>query len=453
MFQAIGMGNNFYMNGLGKQSTCYANFNTQYCNTAVAANMGFNYGYKIGMTYRVQNLLQNMAGNIGQLTQALQNPNLTADEKNKIKEHIESLQKLVQKVQSGLESLPTPDQMAQVEKAAAIATQNAMTNAQEIIQKHSAGADEVAEAGADEVAEAGADEVVGSNDGKGEVSEEAAKKAKEEQDKQKTEALDIINGMYQATEGYSQWYNPDNDIDYPKLREAAKKINKDNIANIIVYWEEQFGSAKGKSIIKALFDGEHGWNPSLHGKDQNIKNSYDNANNMDILWNMTICLKEKAKELGVYNDLAGQFTVAFDELDDTNVDEEVVDNALKAIAAAVYTKQTEKLAESAQEDTDATTKTYNKNEADKRRPEVEAQKKQEFQNALRKAYDLGAKLPELVAGFKVITDDNGEFKECAVTIKGYTPFNGSSFENIIAQLKEYGIDPKKALIKKVDTKA
>ncbi len=440
MFSAIG--NNFYMNGCGMQYTPYMSN----CNTAIAANTGYNYGYTMGMTQRVQSLLQTIVGAISQLTQALQNPNLTADEKRKIQAQIESLQKLGQQVQAGLANLPTPDQMEQVEKAVGIAIQNAMAEAQELIQGHTGSADESTGTGAT----GGASD---SDEGSAEVSEEAAEKAKEKQEKEKTEALDIINGIYQATEGYSQWYNPDNDIDYPKLREAAKKINKDNIANIIVYWEEQFGSAKGKSIIKALFDGEHGWNPSLHGKDQNKKNDLSNANNMDILWNMTICLREKAKELGIYNDLAGQFTVAFDELDDTCVDEEAVDNALKAIAAAIYTKQTEKLAESVQKDIDSTTKTDNKKEADKRRPEVEAQKKQEFQNALRKAYDLGDKLPELVAGFKVITDDNGEFKEYEVTIPGYTPFKGSSFENIIAQLEEYNIDPEKALVRKVDTKA
>ena len=288
MFQAVGMGNNFYTDSLGMQSACFANPYMSNCNTAIAANTGYNYGYSVGMTQRIQSLLQTIVGAIQQLTQALQNPDLTADEKRTIQGQIEKLQKLAKQVQAGLANLPTPEQMTQVERAVGIAIQNAVQQAQQLIQSH-------ANTNTDTDSPDSTDDTSSTTPGSDntEVSDEAAKRAKEEQERQKTEALEVLGAIYDATEGYSQWYNPDNDIDYPKLREAAKKINKDNIANIIVYWEEQFGASKGKSIIKALFDGEHGWNPSLHGKDQNTQNSYDNANNMDVLWNMTICLKEK----------------------------------------------------------------------------------------------------------------------------------------------------------------
>jgi hypothetical protein len=175
---------------------------------------------------------------------------------------------------------------------------------------------------------------------------------------------------------------------------------------------------------------------------------------MDALWKMTVCMKKQAEKLGIYNDLAGQFDVVFDELDDFKVDEDAVETGMKAIAATICAKQTEKLAQNAQEGIDSSTKSDETKDVAARKAEVEAEKKQEFQNTLRKAYDLGEQLPELTEGFKVITDDNGEFKEYQVTVKGYTPFKGKTFTEIIAELEEYDIDPKKALLKqKLDTKS
>lgn len=130
-------------------------------------------------------------------------------------------------------------------------------------------------------------------------------------------------------------------------------------------------------------------------------------------------------------------------------DDHKIANNLMAIYDKIVKKE-EELKKTAQSQV-TTDNTTNNDDINARKEEVTAQKKQEFQNALRKAFDMGSGLPELTAGFKVITDDNGEFKEYEVTITGYTPFRGKTFEKIVEQMEEYDIDPKTALTKqKVD---
>jgi hypothetical protein len=387
------------------------------------------------------------------LKQALQSDSIDEQQKSVLKEELDRIIEKEQEVLTGInESMPAQGvisvrvQVQQLAQQVIMSINNIqqanMKAAQEKAAKEAADA---AKEGAEgnQGAEGGAGNAEGSN-----ISPEAAKKVEEKLKKDKTEALKIISNIYNGSIG-NAW-----GTDYEQINKGAKDINENNAANVIAYWEEQYAPTCGKSIIKALFDEEHLWQPSLHCKDRDKYYDGQDANNMDALWKMTVCMKKQAEKLGIYNDLAGQFDVVFDELDDFKVDEDAVETGMKAIAATICAKQTEKLAQNAQEGIDSSTKLDETKDVAARKAEVEAEKKQEFQNTLRKAYDLGEQLPELTEGFKVITDDNGEFKEYQVTVKGYTPFKGKTFTEIIAELEEYDIDPKKALLKqKLDTKS
>ena len=117
------------------------------------------------------------------------------------------------------------------------------------------------------------------------------------------------------------------------------------------------------------------WQPSLHCKDRDKYYDKADANNMDMLWKMVVCMKKQAEKLGIYNDLAGQFDVVFDELDDFKVDEDAVETGMKAIAAAIYTKQTESFAQGIQDEIDTGSKTSKTKDATARKAEVDVKLK------------------------------------------------------------------------------
>jgi len=392
-----------------------------------------SYGYKQMISMRINSLNAKVMSQISSLTQLMNYQGLKPEERDALQKQIDKLKEFlekiptIQKILEGKINYPSAEEMTEYESSAKDVIESSAQHVTSLIEKLKKRAEKASQAEPSE----NSDE----SSYTPEISEEAKKDFDKKLKNNKSKALDIIQDIYSGSLG-NTW-----GTDYKKIRKGTAKINKDNVADVIIYWEEQFASTKGKSIIKALFDEEHMWNPSLHGKDQNKLNDNNKANNMDMLWNMSVCLKQKAKELDLYNDLAGQFTILFDELDDTFVDQEAVEEAMKTIAATIYQKQAEKLAEDVQKASE--NKVSKEQKAEEAKKETEA--KDLFIADMREIWDD----EDLEISGKVKYED-GEFK---VRING-EEYTGSSFKALAKAVEDAGYDPRIYLSKqKVDTKA
>ena len=161
---------------------------------------------------------------------------------------------------------------------------------------------------------------------------------------------------------------------------------------------------------------------------------------------------KRAKELGIKEDLAGQFAVAYDELDDTFVDEKAVQDAVATIEKSVSEKEAEK-------DSDASDKEVaEKEKADKANKKNKADEKEKAENAKK---ETEAKKLFLSDMREILKDDNAkvsdkvEYKdgEFVVRVDGQN-YYGSTYKELAKALKEAGYKPEEYLKKKaVNTKA
>ena len=252
-------------------------------------------------------------------------------------------------------------------------------------------------------------------------------------DEQKTQALDICQSIYQGAIGV---VGTDYDyiIDGYNGKQGTSAINKDNVTAVLNKWQEQFAKTSGdENLIETLFDEEMLWNPSLSKRDQDGKIA-NPKNNVDIIWNILKCLEEKAKELNVYNDLCGSFTTAYDELDDTFVNQSKVQNAVMKINKVVTNAENIKKAED------------KKNEA-KEAKEAEIQDKKLRIETDAKNLFIGD-MREIWADDELELSDKVQYKngKFVVRIEG-KDYSAKPFRELDNKLTEAGYDPKKYLTK------
>lgn len=252
-------------------------------------------------------------------------------------------------------------------------------------------------------------------------------------DEQKTQALDICQSIYQGAIGV---VGTDYDyiIDGYNGKQGTSAINKDNVTAVLNKWQEQFAKTSGdENLIETLFDEEMLWNPSLSKRDQDGKIAKP-KNNVDIIWNIVKCLEEKAKELNVYNDVCGFFTTAYDELDDTFVNQSKVQDAVMAINKAVTNAENIKKAED------------KKNEA-KEAKEAEIQDKKLRIETDAKNLFIGD-MREIWADDELELSDKVQYKngKFVVRIEG-RDYSAKTFRELANKLTEAGYDPKKYLTK------
>lgn len=247
-------------------------------------------------------------------------------------------------------------------------------------------------------------------------------------------ALEICQSIYQGAIGCVG-------TDYSTILAGTGKITKDNVTAVLNKWQEQFANNSGDTnLIETLFDEEMMWNPSLHkrGADGKVINP---KNNIDIIWNIVKCLEERAKELGVYKELIGNFTAAYDELDDTFVNQSKVENAVMAISQKVTLAENEKKADdaAAQKKADAQkAKDDKKAEAEKKKQQAETEAKKTFLDDMREIW----KDDELEISDKV-KYKSGKF---VVRIEG-KDYSGKDFNELCDKISDAGYDPKKYLSK------
>lgn len=380
---------------------------------ANAYRYGYEMSYNAAMNEKVANIARALGALEGQLTNTLKSDKLTDEQRTKLQTLLDEVKAKKEEIQEKLKNKPSAEEIE--------AIQGEILELQEKVSK---AVDEIIEEVTGKKPSSGSEE-----NNSPSVSSDAAKKAEEKQKKDLTAALDICKDIYAGSVGHT-W-----GTDYDTIRKGTAKINKDNAATVILAWNEQHKPAAGKSLVKALFDEEHLWNPSLQkrGADNKVDNS--KAKNIDMIWNIVASLEEKAKELDVYNELAGQFTVAYDELDDTCVDQEAVEQAVEAIAKKVYEAQIEKSGKDEQTKIDNSAKT----ETDKKAKEAQ-----------KKAIKLFADdMKEIFGDDKLEVSDKVEYKDGKFQIRILGDvFQGKSFKELAKAIKDAGLEPKEYLVKK-----
>ncbi len=259
-------------------------------------------------------------------------------------------------------------------------------------------------------------------------------------DNKANEALEICQSIYQGAIGVTGT-EYDYIIDGYNGMKGTKAITKDNVTAVLNKWQEQFASGSGDdNVIETLFDEEMFWNPSLSKRDANGKIA-NPKNNVDIIWNILKCLEERAKELGVYKNVVGLFTAAYNELDDFNIDQSVVENNIMAINQKVIAAENAKKAEENTKKVDADKKNAEATEkakAEEAERKVETEARTTFLTDMREIWDND----KLEISDKVKYKD-GKF---VIRIEG-NDYYGKDFNELREQIYAAGYDPEKYLSK------
>ena len=404
----------------------------------IAVAKGNMDAYNAGASFMAQQLNNQKIGNVAQalgsleakLQSALQNDKLTDAQRAKLQKLLEKVQAKKAEIQQKLQNGQLSQEDIEAIQGEVLAVQKEISETVENIIKEietgktsNGNNNNESSNGTSHETDENTDGVV--------VTEKAAKQFEAKQKKALTSALDICKTIYAGSQGHT-W-----GTDYDTIRKGTAKINKDNAAMVVLAWDKQITPNGKKSLVKALFDEEHVYNPSLQKRGANNKVDNSKAKNIDMIWNITSSLEEKAKELGIYDELAGQFITAYDELDDTFVDQDAIENAVYEIAAKVYEKQAEKEALDIQKSLDKGVK------SDKTiQKENEAKQAQESKQLF--AYDMKEiyKDDSLEVSNRV-EYANGKF---TIRIEGKN-YSGKDFVELSKAIKDAGYDPKEYLTK------
>ncbi len=425
---------------------------TQSMNTNPMLNMqgniaAYNWGASLAMQAKLSSQLNNLSNLEAQLGEILKSDKLDESQKQRLQDVLDQVKALKEKVQKMLEKgqLKT-EELEAIQGEIAEVIENASKTAQEVLAevKETQEAEEAENSNTSEDT-ADADESNESDDdGAGSVDPdtEVGKKQKETEN----QATEICQNIYDGSIGCTG-------TNYGTIKKGTNKINKDNVTTVLNTWQEQYQPSTGDAnLIETLFDEEMFWNPSLH-KPKNGHVKIENPkNNMDIIWNIVVALDEKAQELGVKNNLAGQFAVCYDELDDTFVNQSAIQNAVQKICEEV-TK-----AEAKQAEKDVKTE-----KADKAKADAEAKKAQEKAKAdakkAEKEQKEAKKIEEQKTQFindmrEILGDDKAQISEkvkyengkFVVRINGKN-YYGKDYLELAKALEKAGYEPEQYLKK------
>ena len=402
--------------------------------------MAFNWGYQQGLVCRLANTLTDLSNVESQIAEVMKSDKLTEAQKQRLQAILDRISAYKEKISKMASSgnLTGEDVSAannQVKELIGKASETASEISKEIQER--ANADKADGASdTDDADDAAADSSNPAAD------TEVAKKQKETEKK----AVDICQDFYSGTVGSSFR------ADYNKINNGLKQVTKENVATVLNTWDKQYAK-NGKGLIETLFNQEWCWNDSL---DKNAKPGQKIANpgksNVNIIWNIVATLDQRAQDLGIKTKLAGQFAVAYDELDDTCVDEKAVQDAVATIQAEI-TK-----AEQA-----ADTKAANKEVSDKTKAEAtdkknKTEEKQKTENAKKEneAKNLFlSDMREILKDDKAQISDKVEYKdgEFVIRVEGKN-YYGQDYLELANALKEAGYKPEEHLKKKaVNTNA
>lgn len=415
--------------------------------------LAYNSGFSKGLALRLSSSVAALSNMEAQIEATVKSDQLTDAQKQRLQSLLDQVKALKDKVAKIAEAgdLKLEDveaiqgQIIALTKKASEVAKEIAKEVQDKADKKSDAADNADDAGKADGAEGASDADDAdkkSETGKIDEKTEAGKKQKELNKK----AVNICQDIYTGTVGSSFRAS------YGKINSGVSQINKENVATVLNTWDKQYAK-NGKGLVETLFDQEWCWNDSL---DKNARPGEKIANpgksNVNVIWNIVATLDQRAQELGIKEDLAGQFAVAYDELDDTFVDQKAVQGAVANIQKAVTEAENEKAAKSAKEETDGKAKAdaaNKKAEADKKKAEENAKKEKE------------AKTLFLSDMREVLKDDNAEISDkvkykdgnFVVRIDGIE-YEGSNYVELARAIKNAGYKPEQYLKKsKVNQKA
>lgn len=232
-------------------------------------------------------------------------------------------------------------------------------------------------------------------------------------EKEENEAVEICKNIYDGAIGCTG-------TDYDKIKDGINAITKDNVTAVLNMWQDQYQPQSGDdNMIETIFDEEMFWN---------------NDTNTDLITIIVQKLEERAIELGVRNKLAGQFSVAYDELDDTFVNEGKVKEAVMAILETVTEAEAKADKKTVQTEKEEAQKTETENNNAKKAE----QKKNEFRDDMREI--LGDDKAEVSEKVKY---ENNQF---VVRIEGKN-YYGKDYLELAKALAKAGYEPEKYLKK------
>lgn len=367
---------------------------------------------------KIATIAQTLGSIEGKLSKLLQSDKLTEGQKTKIQNLIEKIQAKKAEIQEKLKAELSTEELEAIQG--------------EVIELQK----EISEEMGKIIKEVeGKDSTDNSSDNSTPVTADDAKNIEDKHKKELTAAIDIIKDIYQGALG--SW-----GTDYETIRKGTGKINKNNAATVVLAWDQQYKAMTGKGLVETLFDEEWGWNPSLQKRDDNNKTDNSKAKNIDMVWNIVSSLEEKAKEVGVYNELAGAFTIAYDELDDTFVDEKAVISAVDQIAKKVYEAQSEQAIKDLQSDKKA--------ESDKKAKNDKADENKKAAEAEKQAWELfKTDLKEIYKDDKLEVSEKVQYKDGKFQIRILGDvYEGKTMKELAKAIKDAGLDPKEYLVKK-----
>lgn len=280
-----------------------------------------------------------------------------------------------------------------------------------------------------------------------EMSEDAKKQIEEKTKKLSSEAADICRNIYLGCEGAG--------TDYDKLAVINNKLNKDNVVSVLRTWEEQkyndnTGDKGGDNenphscagLIETIFDEESWYNDNDECDGQTAgKPIKDATSSCGYVWNITCALEARAKELGLDTELSAQFTAIYDELDDTCVNQTLVQKSIKAIFDKLNEADAQNISETIAKEIQDKVDTDKKTETESKKSEVEASKKNALARALKSHFKLENDV-NLSGNVQILFDDNGKFKAYKVEIEGIS-FEDANAMKIITDIEACGFDAKK----------
>ena len=378
--------------------------------TAQGNQTAYNWGLSLGLNTRVSSLLSTITGIEAQISNILKSDKLDESQKQRLQDVLDQIQKLKEEIQNVKVNVNSVEYIEELQGKVLELTKTASKVAEEIIK-------EIKEA--QETEETEEDENDDSND---DVSSDEAASSSTAADnaKAENEAVEICKNIYDGSIGCVG-------TDYDKIRAGVNAITKDNVTAVLNMWQDQYQPQSGDdNMIETIFDEEMFWN---------------NDTNTGLITTIVKKLEERAKELGVRNELAGQFAVAYDELDDTFVNEGKVKEAVMTILEKVTeaeNKADKKAVKAEKSDRAKEKADAKKAENDKKAAEKAEQRKNQFRDDMREI--LGDDKAEVSDKVKY---ENNKF---VIRIEGKN-YYGKDYLELAKALEKAGYEPAKYLKK------
>lgn len=345
------------------------------------------------------------------LESILKSDKLNDEQKSKLQEQLDKVKAMKEKVEKALEKNPSAQDCLNIKAELAKLNEEVNNTVSNITEEIEAGDGNTPDSDLNLGAN-GVDEV---EEVENPVSDEVKK-----------EALSICENIYKGAIGKVG-------TDYDLIgAQGIDKLTKDNVVTMLRYWADQYKPLSGDdNIIETIFDEEMLWN---------------NKTNTGYITKIFNRLEERAKELKVYDKLAGQFISAYDELDDTFVNEKVVKTAFETIFKAVEAaeiihnqKNSQKVKADEKKAEAQKAESEKKAKAEKEAQQKETKARETFLTDMKEIWkDEKAEISEKVQY------ENGKFK---IRIEG-KDYSADSFKELANKIQEAGYDPELYLKKR-----